>query len=178
MFPEVSAGEEADGVVLMEQAGDAIVAGVDRLAADWVVASVLRIGDAWGAFDDAQRDALRESARVAGAAAAARVGGELRVFFATDPAKQRTTPLEIVRSLRREATEVLRRAGVPGVERDRYEIRSFPDDDYGLVPHSLSDLGDDGLGPMLMVWGVGKSKAIRARQSHPLPTSGDNETPA
>jgi hypothetical protein len=67
---------------------------------------------------------------------------------------------------------------VPAVERDRYEARSFPDDDYALVPHSLSDLGDDDLGPMLMVWGVGKSKAIRARSNGPYPRSGDNGTPA
>jgi hypothetical protein len=172
-------GEEAvDGAVLMEQAGTAIVAAVDRLAADWVVASIARIADAWGALDDGQRAALLESARSAGAAAAARVGDELRVFFTTDPAEQRTTPLAIVRSLRREPTEVLRRAGVPGVERDQYETRSFPDDDYALVPHSLSDLGDEELGPMLMVWGVGKSKALRAQRNHRRPGRGESEASA
>ena len=90
---------------------------------------------------------------------------ELRAFFALDVAQQRTTPLAIVRTLRTEATEVLARAGVPAVERDPYEVRAFPDDIYGIVPHALTELGDDDLGPTLLVWGLGKSAVLRARSN-------------
>ena len=92
-----------------------------------------------------------------------RTVAELRDLFATDVARQRTTPLAIVRSLRGEATGVLAAAGIPPVERDPFDTRSFPDDVYALVPQSLADLGDDDLAPMLMVWGIGKSKVLRAR---------------
>ena len=83
--------------------------------------------------------------------------------------EQRTTPLAIVRSLRREPTAVLQAVGIPAVERDEFDTRAFPDDEYGLVPHSLADLGDEDLAPMLMVWGVGKSKALRARGGGSVP---------
>jgi hypothetical protein len=161
--------DEAEGLAVMRSAGAAIVAGVDRLAASWVVDAVTRILDAWGRVDPDRRAAVITNARRAGAAGAARVHDELEAFFATDPAEQRTTPLEIVRSLRRDATVVLDAAGVPGIERDEYEVRFFPDDEYGLVPRSLADLGDDELAPMLMAWGVGKAKVLRARANGSQP---------
>ncbi len=99
----------------------------------------------------------------AGERASARVAAELRALFALDPLSQRTTPLECVRSLRREATEVLRRAGVPEVVRDRFEISAFPDDIYGIVPKAVTDLGDEDLGGALLAWGIGKARAIRER---------------
>jgi hypothetical protein len=155
--------DETDGLALMHEAGTAILAGVDRLAAGWVVDEVTRLLDAWGRLPPDRRSQVEADAREAGAAGAVRVHDELATFFATDPAQQRTTPLEIVRSLRREATSVLHAAAIPGVERDVFEVRSFPDDDYGLVPRSLADLGDEELAPMLMAWGLGKAKVLRAR---------------
>jgi hypothetical protein len=155
--------DEADGLALMREAGTAILTGVDRLAARWVVDAITRVLDAWGRLSPDRRSQVVTEAREAGAAGAVRVHDELETFFATDPAQQRTTPLEIVRSLRREATSVLHAAGIPGVERDGFEVRSFPDDDYGLVPRSLADLGDEDLAPMLMAWGLGKAKVLRAR---------------
>jgi hypothetical protein len=163
------ADDESAGIALMEQASAAILAGVDRLAAAWVVAAVTRILDAWGRLDATARASALAAANAAGEAAAARVGRELRDFFATDVTAQRTTPLAIVRSLRGEATAVLADAGVPPVERDEFDTRSFPDDVYGIVPQSLADLGDEDLAPMLVVWGVGKSKVLRARQPDSFP---------
>ena len=96
-------------------------------------------------------------------AGAARVEGELRALFALDPAAQRATPLEIIRSLRREAGEVLRAAGVPEVVRDPFETRAFPDDVYGIVLKTPAELGDDELGGALLAWGLGKAKVLRAR---------------
>jgi hypothetical protein len=155
--------DEAAGLALMEEAGVAMLAGVETLAGAWVVRVVTEIVDAWDRLDGAARADTIARARVAGAEAAARVTAELRTLFATDPAEQRTTPLEIVRSLRFEATGVLEGAGVAPVERDPFDARSFPDDEYAIVPRSLADLGDDELAPMLMAWGLGKARVLRAR---------------
>jgi hypothetical protein len=155
--------DEARNLALMEEAGSAIVAGVERLAARWVVSAVTRIVDAWARLDRTARDRILERARDAGEAGRRRVVDELRALFAADPAAQRRTPLEIIRTLRREPTQVLAEAGVPPVERDPYDERAFPDDAYGLVPRSLADLGDDELAPMLLAWGLGKAAVLRAR---------------
>src|SRR5262249_4887381 len=106
--------------------------------------------------------ALRE-ARDAGAAASARVTARLRELFRSDAAAQTSTPLEVVRTAYREPTAVLVRAGIPPVERDAFEERAWPDDRYSLVPHSLGDLGDADLAPMLLAWGMAKAAVLRAR---------------
>jgi hypothetical protein len=54
-------------------------------------------------------------------------------------------------------------AGIPGVVRDEFAERAWPDDRYGLVPAGLADLGDPDLGPLLLAWGMAKAKVIRAR---------------
>jgi hypothetical protein len=162
--------DEAAARALMDEAGIAIGAGVDRLAEDWVVGTVTDIVDTWGRLDGAARTETLARAHAAAASGAARVGAELRALFATDPAAQRTTPLEIVRTLRHEVTEVLAAAGVPPVERDPFDERSFPDDAYAIVPRSLADLGDDDLGPMLMAWGLGKARVLRARAGRSDPS--------
>jgi hypothetical protein len=152
-----------DPEALMAEGAQAIVEGVERLAADWVVGMVTKIVDAWGRLDPSARAAAIDNARAAGNGAATRVAAELRQLFAQDPAGQRATPLEIVRSLRREPTAVLAAAGVPEVERDPYEIRAFPDDIYGIVPKAVADLGDEDLGGALLAWGIGKARAVRRR---------------
>ena len=58
---------------------------------------------------------------------------------------------------------MLAAAGIPPVERDDFHERAWPDDDYGLVPESLADLGDDDLGPLLLAWGLAKAAVLRAR---------------
>ena len=83
-------------------------------------------------------------------------------LFARDPAEQRTTPLQIVRGLVAAPTAVLAAAGVPGVVRDAFEERAFPDDEYDLVPRTLGDLGDPDLGPLLLAWGIAKAAVLRA----------------
>jgi hypothetical protein len=126
------------------------------------VARVAFIADAWGRLDAEARARLDADAVVAGDAAAARVVASLREFFATPPADQRTTPLEIVRTATRDVTEVLAAAGIPPVERDEFAERAFPDDRYDVTPATLADLGDDELGPLQLVWGLAKAKALRA----------------
>ncbi len=124
-----------------------------------------RIVDAWGRLDADQRASALAAAEAAAHPAVAAVAAKLRALFALDPAEQRTTPLQIVRTLVAAPTGVLRAAGVPGVVRDAFEERAFPDDEYDLAPRTLGDLGDPDLGPLLLAWGLGKAAALRARAS-------------
>jgi hypothetical protein len=149
----------------LSDAGDAIVAGVERCGAAWVVGSVTRLVDAWGRLDAGQRAAAIAAADAAAEPAVASVVAQLCDLFAADPADQRTTPLQVVRSLVAAPTAVLRDAGVPGVVRDAFEERAFPDDDYDLVPRTLGDLGDPDLGPLLLAWGLAKAAVLRARST-------------
>jgi hypothetical protein len=155
--------EAAEARALMVDGAARLIAGVHAGGRMWVEGAVARIVDAWGVLDEPARSEVSAAASAAGARAAARVEDELRVLFALDPGAQRATPLEVIRSLRREATEVLRAAGVPEVVRDEYEVRAFPDDVYGIVLRTPAELGDDELGGALLAWGLGKAKVLRAR---------------
>jgi hypothetical protein len=139
------------------------VEGVTRCGPTWVVASVMRVVDAWGQLDADARTATRAAAEAAAAPATAAVVAELRELFARDPAEQRSTPLQVVRMLVAAPTAVLRAAGVPGVIRDAFEERAFPEDEYDLSPRTLGDLGDPDLGPQLLAWGLAKAAVLRAR---------------
>lgn len=137
---------------------------LDRLTSAlpaWVVGEIGRIADAWV---DAGGTAVgwEAAAHTAGAAAATRVGAELRDLFASEPEAMRRTPLEVVRTVVAEPTAVLHALGIPPLERDDFETRSWPDDDYGLTPATLADLGDPDLGPLLLAWGMAKSAALRS----------------
>ena len=156
--------DEERGLRLLAEAGDAIVAGVERELPGWARRQVTRILDAWGRTEPEARARAERAAVVAGDAAAVRVVGELRDLLATDPSAQTATPLEIVRSAYREPTAVLEAAGVPPVERDEFDERTWPDDRYGLVIATLGDLGDDDLAPLHFAWGMAKATVLRARR--------------
>ena len=126
-----------------------------------------RLLDVWGRLDAHARAAAIAEAEAAAGPAVATVVAALRELFAADPAQQRTTPLQIVRGLVAAPTAVLRAAGVPGVVRDAFEERAFPDDEYDLVPRTLGDLGDPDLGPLLLAWGLAKAAVLRARSGEP-----------
>src|SRR5437899_8518135 len=100
---------------MLAEAGDAIVAGVERELPAWVRGQVERILDAWGRIGGSERREAERAAAVAGDAAAHRVVAALRALFATDVSEQRATPLEIVRTAYREPMAVLAAAGVPPV---------------------------------------------------------------
>jgi hypothetical protein len=155
--------------LLLADSGAAIVEGVARCGPRWVVASVARIVDAWGQLDADAVAAVLAAAEAAAGPATDRAVERLRELFARDPAEQRATPLQIVRSLVAAPTAVLRSAGVPGVVRDVFEERAFPDDDYDLAPRTLGDLGDPELGPQLLAWGLAKAAVLRARADGPPP---------
>ena len=155
----------------LQEASDAILAGVTRMLPTWVEQRIAFIADAWGRLDPPTRAALDAGAVDAAAAATTRVTGALRDLFATDAAAQRTTPLEIVRSAAREVTAVLADAGIPPVDRDAFDERAFPDDVYGVTPSTLADLGDEDLGPLQLAWGLAKTRVLRADRA--LPGDGD-----
>jgi len=158
-----------DAAVRLQEAADAITAGVERSLPGWVERQVARILDAWGRASGDDRRRAADAAVRAGVAAAARVTRELATLFALDVLEQRATPLEIVRTAYREPTEVLRDAGVPSVVRESFDERAWPDDEYGLVPRTLGDLGDAELGPLLLAWGMAKAAVLREGRSTPLP---------
>ena len=143
--------------------GDEMVAGVALTLPGWVERGVEGIVSAWDRLDAAATTAACTKARAAGTTAANRVVAELRALFDTDVADQRSTPLNIVRSAYQEPTALLARLGIPGVVRDAFDERLHPDDDYGLAPRGLADLGDSDLGAVLVAWGITKAKVLRAR---------------
>jgi hypothetical protein len=160
---------EARGLAMLADASAAITAGVAREVPAWVVRAVAGILDAWGRADASTRRRAVADARGAGDAAAARVGAELDELLAADPADQQSTPLEVVRTVYREPTAILRAAGVPAIVRDEFDERAWPDDVYGLVPRTLGDLGDEDLAPLLLVWGTAKATVLRARAARKAP---------
>jgi hypothetical protein len=156
-------GSDVGALQRLGEASDLIVDGVERELPGWVQRQVAFILDAWARLDPDARAEADRAAREAGVAATARVVTRLRELFALDPAAQTATPLEIVRSAYREPTAVLAAAGIPAVERDGFDERAWPDDRYGLVPHTLGDLGDPDLAPLLLAWGMAKAAVLRAR---------------
>jgi hypothetical protein len=143
----------------------------------WVIRSVEAIFDAWtaagspGAPDDVASDSsARADARTAVLAAAdvtarragEEVGARLRELLLADMDAQRATPLEVVRAAVVYPRAVLRGAGVPPIERDRFATDRFPDDDYGLTPPSLAAL-DPSLADLAVRWGAAKAAGHRQR---------------
>jgi hypothetical protein len=151
----------AEAETRLDETGAAILRGVEECLPGWAEREVARVVDAWGRLDRGARTGALAEARVAGAAAAGRVTGELRTLLSTPVAEQRGTPLELVRTAYREPTAVLAAAGVPPVVRDPFDERAWPDDVYGLVPRSLGDLGREDLGPLHLAWGLAKAAALR-----------------
>ena len=117
--------------------------------------------DAWARLPPEARVRVDDEIDAAVEAATTRVGRELEALLAADPASQRATPLEVVRSAVREPTAVLADAGIPDVVRDEFEERSLPLDRYGLAPRTFADLGAD-LGPVQLAWGMAKAAWLRA----------------
>ncbi len=133
---------------------DAVVAALPA----WVDRAVRRVSQAAGTAVD------EEAVAEAGRRAAAEAGARLRALLGADIDAQRTTPLSVVRQAVRWPASVLEAAGVPPVERDDFERRSFPDDVYGLTPATRAELGDD-CGEVAIAWGAAKPWEHRRRHS-------------
>ena len=156
---------EARGLAQLAWTGEHIVAGVERALPGWARRRVVALLEAWGEARPDVLAAAGAAAESAGAAAADRIVVELRPLLALDPEQQPVTPLQIVRTAYREPAAVLRAHGVAPIVRDEFAERAWPDDDYGLVPDTFADLGDDDLAPMHLAWGVAKATVVRARRA-------------
>ena len=150
----------------LKEASGALLEGVGRAIPPWAARSADGLLRAWGRLDPGRRREVVEQARGAGEAAARRVAGELAGLLALDPAEQRATPLEIIRTAVVEPTAVLAEAGLPDVVRDPFDERSWPDDRFGLVPRTLKDLDPD-LAAVHFAWGMAKAAVLRARAADP-----------
>ena len=158
--------DEGSALVLLGEASEALIEGVRTALPDWAARSADFLLSAWDGLDADRRGEVRNAAREAGERAAERVAGELAELLALDPAEQRATPAEIIRSAVAEPTEVLAAAGMPDVVRDPFDERAWPDDRFGLVPRTLRDLDPD-LAAVHFAWGIAKSAVLRARAAGP-----------
>ena len=152
---------EAEAGQRLREASKALVDGVGRALPAWSERTADGLLVAWGRLDPDRRREVVAAARVAGEAAARRVAAELGELLALDPAEQRATPLEIIRTAVVEPTAVLAAAGLPDVVRDAFDERAWPDDRFGLVPRTVKDLDPD-LAAVHFAWGVAKAAALRA----------------
>jgi hypothetical protein len=144
----------------MDEYANALAEAVEEALPRWVSRSVERI---LVAFSGTADPAVMAEAVDAGLRAVDDVMPRLRALLATDVDEQRTNPLSILRGAVRYPTEVLRAAGIPGVRRDEYDERAFPDDDYGLTPASFADV-DPALHEPGLAWGAAKAHLHLARR--------------
>jgi hypothetical protein len=142
-----------------EQAAAELAAAVEAAVPGWVERCVVTVLTAWQGSPGPDQV---EAARDAGRRAAADVGGRLRALLAADIDDQQSTPLTLLRGAVRFPTEVLRRAGVPPVERDAFEEEVFPGDVYGLTPATFADV-DPALVEPAIRWGAAKAWAHKRR---------------
>jgi hypothetical protein len=158
--------DEGTALVLLGEASEALIEGVRAALPAWAARSADFLLSAWDGLDADRRREVRTAAREAGERAAGRVAGELAELLALDPAEQRATPAEIIRSAVAEPTEVLVAAGMPDVVRDPFDERAWPDDRFGLVPRTLRELDPD-LAAVHFAWGIAKTAVLRARAAEP-----------
>ena len=139
---------------------EALAGGIEEAIPSWVEGCVARIMTAWAGH--VPSEVAGEAGR-AGERARAETAPAVRALLLCDIDEQTSTPLAILRRAVSYPTAVLRAAGVPPVERDRFAEAAFPDDRYGLSPASLADVS-----PALVDVGVawGAAKAFEHRRRH------------
>lgn len=141
----------------------ALADGIDAALPRWVISCVRR-------RLTAMPRPVREAAERAGQRAVDEVGVAVRALLLADVDAQRANPLAILRTATRYPTEVLRLAGAPAVERDKFSRERFPDDDYDLTPANWADL-DPSLTDLGIAWGA--AKAFVHKQRHRPPGLGE-----
>jgi hypothetical protein len=138
----------------------ALVDAVERVVPGWIERLVVERVQAWSGHVGPE---VVATAAVAGSAACVDVVPRLRTLVETDLDHQRTNPLSLLRDSTRFAHAVLADLGVPAVHRDQFATRSFPDDDYGLVPASWDEV-DPSLHEIGLTWGAAKAYLFKARR--------------
>jgi hypothetical protein len=143
----------------IEEHAAALATGIQAALPGWVTGCVERVMLAWAG--SVPPDVAR-AAQSAGRQAQAEAGAAIRALLETDISEQRSTPLALLRQAVRYPTGVLRQAGVPPVERDRFAREAFPDDDYDLSPATWADV-DPSLTELGITWGAAKAFEHRRR---------------
>ncbi|WP_436794899.1 hypothetical protein [Actinospongicola halichondriae] len=138
----------------------ALVAAVAEVVPAWIERLVIERVRSWSGEVSAD---VEQAATTAGVEAAADVVPRMQALVETDLDHQRTNPLSLLRDTTRFAHEVLVDVGVPTVARDPFVQRSFPDDDYGLVPASWDEV-DPSLHELGLTWGAAKAFLFKARR--------------
>lgn len=144
---------------------EALADAVEATLPGWVERSVERRLVGWSGGAD---PAAMTEARAAGEAARQEVGAAVRALLDQDIDEQRTNPLALLRAAVDYPAGVLRRAGVPPVQRDEFSETRFPDDVYDLTPASFADI-DPSLQDPGLAWGAAKAWAHRRRHDPPSP---------
>jgi hypothetical protein len=137
----------------LAEKADALADAIDATLVPWLVGAVRRVAAAQH-LDGGDR--LLLDAEAAAKAARAEVGPKVRALLARDIDDQATTPLALLRDAVGPATAVLRGVGAEPVDRDDFARRTFPDDDYGLVPAAFEDIAPELREPGLE-WGAAKA---------------------
>lgn len=141
---------------MIQEHAQALADAIDAVLPKWVERSVrARLGTV--------PRHVAAAAREAGERARDEVGAAVRELVTRDVDDQRGNPLALLRAAVRYPTEVLRAAGAPVVERDRFSRERFPDDDYDLTPANWSDI-DPSLQELGIAWGA--AKAFEHKQRH------------
>ena len=145
----------------LDERARALADGICGALPGWVERSVERLVTAYRGEAD---PAVMIEATEAAAGAAADVGARVRALLDADIDEQHTNPLSLLRQAVVYPTEVLRRAGVPPVERDAFAEERFPDDVYDLTPTSFADI-DPTLADLGLAWGAAKAWEHRRRHA-------------
>jgi hypothetical protein len=92
------------------------------------------------------------------------VTARLRALIALDIDEQPQNPLSVLRGAVHYPTQVLRTLGARPAERDEFDRRTFPDDDFGLTPAAFADFGPK-VHEAGLAWGAAKAYVHLRRRS-------------
>ncbi len=136
--------------------GALLADGVEECLSGWVTRCIVEVADVANMVVPAQE------IDVAAHNALAAVMPRLRALLSADVDAQRGTPLTLIREAVSFPTEVLRRYGVPVVNRDPFAGQAFPTDVYNLSPGSWADI-DESLSDAGLRWSVAKAFEYKRR---------------
>lgn len=136
-----------------------LTAAVDVVVEPWVRRCVATVAGAQGLDPDDLAPATDRAA----AAAHDEVMADLAAALA-DPGGGAGTPLTALRRAVVHPTAVLRAAGARPVDRDEFERRAFPGDDYRLTPAAFEDV-DPALKDPGLEWGAATAAVHLARRA-------------
>lgn len=133
---------------------------VEQVVPSWIEGLVVTRVRQWSGHVSAT---IAAEAVTAGESARDELMPRLRRLLEADIDDQRANPLDLLRGATRHAHAVLERTGMPAVQRDQFAERSFPADEYDLVPATWADV-DPSLHEPGITWGAAKAFVHKARR--------------